>query len=222
MNCGTVPRWSPQVAVRPIVDIYLFFSTTLHYTVLYYTYNTPHNTKPPRTTLHYSIQCLNGIHTLYYNTTSISQCTTEPDARNIKLDTLECSVVYNSQQFKVLVVTLAPSSQHWRWHYTHYTYCGRAQEKKRWRGSGTAVAKCLSLTAALSFPEPALFQGGPCKKINMHLPEVFQPFGHKFQGNALEIHFFGFVSSARRSYCHINLIHLPNTLQITLYSTTSY
>ena len=91
------------------------------------------------------------------------------------------------------------------------TSCGRAQEKKRWRGSGTAVAKCLSLTAALSFPEPALFQGGPCKKINIHLPKVFQPFGHKFRGNALEFHFFGFVSSDRRSYCHPYLINLPNT-----------
>ena len=90
--------------------------------------------------------------------------------------------------------------------------CGRApQEKKRWRGSGTAVAKCLSLTAALSFPEPALFQGGPCKKINIYLPEVFQPFGHKFQGNTLEFHSFAFVSSARSSYCHPNLMHLPNT-----------
>ena len=54
------------------------------------------------------------------------------------------------------------------------------------------MAKCLSLTAALSFPEPALFQGGPCKKINIYLPEVFQPFGHKFQGNAREFHFFWF------------------------------
>ena len=73
------------------------------------------------------------------------------------------------------------------------------------------MAKCLSLTAALSFPEPALFQGGPCKKINIYLQEVFQPFGHKFQGNAREFHFVGFVSSARRSYCHPNLMHLPNT-----------
>ena len=73
------------------------------------------------------------------------------------------------------------------------------------------MAKCLSLTAALSFPEPALFQGGPCKKINIYLPEVFQPFRHKIQGNALEFHFFGFVSSDRRSYCHPYLINLPNT-----------
>ena len=68
------------------------------------------------------------------------------------------------------------------------------------------MAKCLSLTAALSFPEPALFQGGPCKNINIYLQEVFQPFGQKFRGNTLEFHFFNFVSPARRSYCHPNLI----------------
>ena len=97
----------------------------------------------------------------------------------------------------------------------HYTGPATAQENKTEHSSGTAVAKCLSLTAALSFPEPALFQGGPCKKINIYLPKVFQPFGHKFQGNAREFYFVGFVSSARSSYCHPNLIHLPNTLQIT-------
>ena len=81
-----------------------------HYTVLYYINNTPHNTKPPQTTLHCSVLCQNGIHTLDYNTTSTTQRTTEPDARNTKLETLHCiSVVYNVGNSLVLIVTLVAS-----------------------------------------------------------------------------------------------------------------
>ena len=47
--------------------------------------------------------------TLYYNTTSTPHRTTEPDARNTKLDTLQFSVVYNVGNSQVLVVTLVAS-----------------------------------------------------------------------------------------------------------------
>ena len=82
-----------------------------HYTTLYYTTSTIHHTIPNHhktrfTALYYvKMECT----VLYYNTTSTPHRTTEPDARNTKLGTLQCSVVFNVGNSLVLVVTLVAS-----------------------------------------------------------------------------------------------------------------
>ena len=133
----------------------------------------------------------------------------------LNLTTLQCSVVYNVGNSLLLIVTLVASIGD-DITPTGCTSYGRAQEKKRWRGSGTAVAKCLSLTAALSFPEPALFQGGPCKKINIYGQQIvifFTKFSLKISRETIDTAFL------LKSGAHSSATNFKTLLRCSLVSS---